>query len=508
MSYDVQSNSEPFLLPKIAKFGGKRSLPWIEYRYTLTPSTGDQSYSASGEIKYQPKLSKTTMKCVYGPASYHACKITATGAGYFDSTSNSVIDRVTEIGQDTISDFRHSNVYMNLALDFTVGLQERRTFWSFFGAKTSTNALNITAAGTSTTGTTMAALKTAWATNLALATAIRAGDYTANAGKDLLGDILWAGVQEVAQPGANISIGDYLADAGFGYYAQVIPGCVIGASQVRLFPLSECNQGYELTFNLESATNAFVGATTAFALSSNRLHLCVIEFNDALTGLMRAAFQNVFTIPTVAIQNYTTQFTNTAANGATFTWQVPVALSNAQGIIFTFRPAANFVATGYTLSQRAKLGCSKYQLQMGNRMLPSNRWVEFNNSAVSSGADAEGFMETCKYFNNTISNNAYVGSVNYTSFNYNCVDAAIATNAGHFCIGYNLQGLFDSQDTEYRSCSQLESNTTFLTVTFTAGADATVYVDCFVQYEQDLLIADGNLTSINKLSAFASGIPG
>lgn len=521
MSYDVKSNPDQYVLPKISKFGQKKSLPWIEYRYTLTPSTGDTSISASGELKYQVKLSKTTFKCVYGPASFHSSLITLTGTGYFDSCANSCIDRVTEIAQDTISDFRHSNVYTNLVLDFVVGKQERKSFWNFFGCAGDNVAYNVAEVGGSPAASTVANLRTWLASNANLATQLTilipsgVGPTIPANGANILADIIWAAINEVnsGANGNNKCLGDYLTTGGFGYYSQVIPGSVIGAMQQKLFPVSECNQGYELAFYLDTYANAFSGAPTAFTMNKNRLHLCVIEFNEALSTLMRNTFQNIFNIPTVGIQNYTTQFTNTA-DGTQFTWQVPVALSNAQGIIFTFRPATNFVAGAWTLSQRAKLGCSQYQLQIGNRVLPSNRFVTLDNKAVSGGADAEGFMETCKYFNNTIANNACVGSVNYKSFNRNISDAAedLTTTSypGHFAIGFNLQGLFDSQDNEFRSCTQLESNTTFLNVTFTKGltADETIYVDAYVQYEMDLIIADGNLTTLNKLSAYSSGIPG
>ena len=521
MNYDVTSSTEPILLPKAVRFVKKKQLPFIEYRYTITPSTGDGTYSSSGQIIYQPKLPKNTFKCVYGPASYHSCLLTmtATNGAYLDSSANCVINQVVEMGQDTVSDFRNSNVYMNMQLDFTIDPTTRRNFWSFFGCGNTiqTNANSIYTAGTSTGGTTQANLRSYWSTNLALGTQLRAildVDFTNStlrkAAADGIADYMWAGVQEMnrTSPYFNNSQGDYLANGGTAYYAQVIPGSVIGALQTRLFPLSELNNGYSLTFNLETFTNAFIGDQTAYTLKSNRLHMCVIEFNEALSGLMRSAFQNVFTIPTSGITNVTTQFTNTQQYGATLTWQVPIALTNAKGIIFCFRGADQFAAGYATLSQRAKLGCSNYQLQVGSRTLPANRWVELNNYATNQGADAEGFMETCKYFNNTISNNSYGGCVNYQSFNNNLVSAATATKylPAHFCIGYNLDGILEQTD-EYRSCTQLESNTTFLTAKFTTGTDQAVYVDCFVLYEMDLVIVEGGLTVQNKLNAFASGMP-
>ena len=515
MNYDVTSSTEPVLLPKAVRFVKKKQLPFIEYRYSITPSSGDTTYSAGSQIVYQPKLSKNTFKCVYGPASFHASCITmtATNGAYIDGISNCVINQCVEIGQDTVSDFRNSNAFINLQLDFTVDADIRKSFWSFFGGAPQTQTNLITTAGTSATATTIANLQTYLASNAALATQMRTicglNVANSNAGADGIADMMWALAQQMNRGNLtqNLAIGDYIATTGTGFYAQLIPGSVIGALQTRLFPLSEVNNGYSLTFNLESVANAFIGDQTAFTLSKNRLHLCVIEFNEALSSLMRSAFQNVFTIPTSGITNVSTQFTGVTS----VTWQVPISLTNAKSIYFVFRHAAQFAAGYATQSQRVKIKASKYQLQIGSRTLPANRWVEMDGSGVNNGdglCDVESFMETSKAFGNTISNNAMTGTVSYKTYNTNIDSAAAATKytPGHFCIAYNLDGIIEQTD-EYRACSQLESNNTFLTVTFYASTATAVYIDCYVLYEMDLVIVDGALTVQNKLNAFSSGIP-
>ena len=68
-----------------------------------------------------------------------------------------------------------------------------------------------------------------------------------------------------------------------------------------------------------------VGDQTSITLSNCRLHLCVIEMNQAISSLMRAAFQNVFIIPTISMQYYSTQFTNTTA-GFSSSWNISINL--------------------------------------------------------------------------------------------------------------------------------------------------------------------------------------
>ena len=58
-NYDI-SQSEPMILPKICKFGYKKTLPFREYKYLHYPLV-DQTYTMNNanqpSIKYIPKLS-------------------------------------------------------------------------------------------------------------------------------------------------------------------------------------------------------------------------------------------------------------------------------------------------------------------------------------------------------------------------------------------------------------------------------------------------------------------
>ena len=104
-NYDITSQSEPMLLPKICKFGYKRTLPFREYKYLHMPMV-DQDYVITAanqpSIKYVPKLStnglNSNMKLIYSPSTYHGCKVllAATNGTRFDSMSNSLFERITE----------------------------------------------------------------------------------------------------------------------------------------------------------------------------------------------------------------------------------------------------------------------------------------------------------------------------------------------------------------------------------------------------------------------------
>ena len=139
-NYGITSQSEPMLLPKISKFGYKRTLPFREYKYLHMPMV-DQTYTINNanqpSIKYIPKLStnwlNSNMKLIYGPSTYHGCDIVNTGSARFDSSSNSIFNRITENGANIITDFQHSNVYMNIVLDFTCSKAQRQTFFNSFG---------------------------------------------------------------------------------------------------------------------------------------------------------------------------------------------------------------------------------------------------------------------------------------------------------------------------------------------------------------------------------------
>ena len=98
-----------------------------------------------------------------------------------------------------------------------------------------------------------------------------------------------------------------------------------------------------------------VGDQTVIALSNCRLHLCVIEMNQTINYLMRAAFQNVFIVPTTSMQYYSTQFTNTTT-GFSGSWNIPINLLNVKGLVFCFRSPRNTASTDHILSQRCKLG--------------------------------------------------------------------------------------------------------------------------------------------------------
>lgn len=533
VNYDVTSTSEPILLPKQAKFGKKRMLGWREYRWTVNPQS-DIAVSSQGNITYVVKLgngTNSTMKLVYGPSSYHHSLITTTGTAAFDSCSNSVIDRVTEIGADVIFDCRKTNIWTNIVMDFTIDILQRKSFYSFFGcggcgnnyeynivnAVPTSNIRNVgNTADIAVPAATAGALQTAWASSTALQLAF-GNLITTVASADALkptianmANFIWAGVSQLTynQMNANTAIGDTLLTTVGAYYAQIIPGSVIGAFQTRLFPISELSNGYELCFYLETAVNALVGAQTEFTMDKNRLHLCVIEYNEKLTSIIRSAFQNVFIIPTVSLAYFPTQYTMGAdVAGSVWNFNVPVNILNAQGILFAFRSSQNDGALYYTLSQRCKFGISQYQLTIGDKVLPANRFVTMSNAVTASVPDAEGFMESSKFFNNCISNNACVGSVDYFNFNANISSTAAnltkTAAPGKFIAAFNLQGLFDSQDSEYRSCVNLESNSTslqFTTNTAYVVGSAVMYVDCYVVYEQDLIVSQGVIQSKNKTS--------
>ena len=109
-----------------------------------------------------------------------------------------------------------------------------------------------------------------------------------DAGADHLADIIWAIANEVSNSEMykyNYNLGEYIANSGVAYYAQIIPGSVIGGFQQKLFPLSELAAGYELEFFTDSITNVMVGDQTSIALDACRLHLCVIEFNNAIGNI-------------------------------------------------------------------------------------------------------------------------------------------------------------------------------------------------------------------------------
>ena len=100
------------------------------------------------------------MKLIYSPSTYHGCevKLTATNGARFDSMSDSLFERITENGANIITDFQHSNVYMNIVLDFTCSKAQRQTFFNFFGCVgngdyTNNNLSRIINAGGSTTTT-------------------------------------------------------------------------------------------------------------------------------------------------------------------------------------------------------------------------------------------------------------------------------------------------------------------------------------------------------------------
>ena len=92
-NYDITSQSEPMLLPKICKFGYKRTSPFREYKYLHMPMVY-QTYSITAanqpSIKYVPKLStnelNSNMKLIYGPSAYHECDIINVGNARFDSS--------------------------------------------------------------------------------------------------------------------------------------------------------------------------------------------------------------------------------------------------------------------------------------------------------------------------------------------------------------------------------------------------------------------------------------
>lgn len=506
-NYDVRA-SGPTVLPKQAKIGMKSKLPWQQYRWSLPP-TNDTSYESETNIIYNVKLADNTqkgrMKWIFGPASYHGTNVqlTATNGAAFDSCgANSLIDRITEIGADVVQDARKTNAYLCIQYDFTIDFLQRRSFFSFFGCG---DMSSIDRAGTSTAATTAANLTTYWATNLALATQLTVlipsgtgPTIPANAA-NVLADILWAGISSLSCSGKTQNMGDYLATGASLYYAQIIPGSVIGALQNRLFPLSELAQGYELTFYLETLNNAMIGDQTTIKMDKNRLHLCVIEYNETLSNLLRASFENIFVIPTTYLEYYSTQI-STAAAQTNYTWAVPCNILNAKGIIFSFRRSASLVKGYQSLGLRCRLGISSHQLMIGNRMLPSNRFITM--PGATSTPDNEGFLESMLFFNNTISANGSVGNVDYASFN-NYVSAAQAIlpdTKGTFVMAYNLEGLFDAQDSEYRSGVNLESNTTSITFTTTAADSGTATLDCWILGEMDLVVAQGVLTTKNKKS--------
>lgn len=497
--------------PSIARWSNKKLLGFREYKVVLTPSSGDQTYSPSTNLVYNPKLtgSPATIKTVYSPASYHISRFnftTGTTGAYLDGCANCIIDRVSSVAGDVIMDCRKTNVYTNIVLDATVkGQANRDNYYSFFGAGASKYNFqyNINKAGV--TATTLSTLRGYWASNAALNTQLQAmyGTSVANSNTNAgtLADIIWAGVKELSYSKANgsSSLGDYILAGANQTYAQFIPDSIIGTFATQLFPLSEC-ASYELTFYLETLNNAFVGDMTAVTIDQCRLHLDVIEINETLSRIIRDSLSNVFIIPTTGLEFQQLTVANSTSGLTQYSWPIPLSLVNCKGLMFSFFDVNNDGASYPTLTQRCKFGMTSAQLQIGQYVYPANRLIQ--STGTTNLSDPEFFLESMKYFNNQLDDG--LGCINYWNYNANISVSGTGNDltrdisaCGQFFLAFNLEGIFDAP--EYRACQSVDPQTTVLTFTLTTGGGArNIYIMCHALYEMDLVIANGVLNVKNK----------
>ena len=498
---------EDLKLPKIANFYKKNLLGWKEQRISIKP-VDIRTRSPGDEIKYTIKYSSpqsVNMYQVYPGCTWHKTKISLTGAtgGYLDGSSNSCIRKISELGAILVSEYDKCNVMQNVQTDFTVTDFQRNNYWSQFGMGSQGNNFKygIHSSGqTETVGLLRGYLASNTTLNTKLKLMYGTGIANSNASAEALGDILWAGLSELTynKMNNNTSLGQFIVGGEYLIAAQMIHSSMIGTLAQSLYPISE-TYGYDLTMTLETSNNAFVGNQTTFTMSNNELFLTLIEYSVELTNLIRDITHKEFIIPTVGIKNYAWQFSNLADTSSSFTWNIPCNLLNATGLLIVFRPSENYTVGSCTLSQRAKLGIFNYNLSIGGRQVNPGRGIEMDE--LTGLSDPEGFMETCKFFGNDISSMTPTGNVSAYSYNQD-IQSTISNQTttkkvGHFAIGYNLQGLFNEEEENYRSATTLNAMDTIFTFYNKIGLATNVNVDCFITYEMDLLIQEGLLYAFN-----------
>ena len=72
-----------------------------------------------------------------------------------------------------------------------------------------------------------------------------------------------------------------------------------------------------------------------------------------------------------------------------------------------------------------------------------------------------------------------------------------------FVLAYNLEGIH-YQDTEFRTCQQLNASTKILNFTYKLTSGATTQIDSFVLYEFDLVVMDKILSAKEKYITVAN----
>ncbi len=441
----------------------------IEWEDEITPWGGDTDYYAGKTLIYKLRASDDRLRYLYGPATYHTCKVTINDAtSAFDSTSNCFFRSLKLSGAGTLEEIDNCHILNNILLDCTVNAYDRKQYFSFLGGG---NAYGCTGAQEN-----------------------------------------W---QQFSINNNNIRDGYIIEDGDDGYFCQLIPSGLVGAFADKMVVLSEIKEGLKLELKLETNALALVSAGGSYLLSECRLKMSIIELNDLLTESVRRIYDGIFIIPFTSWANETKNII-TGNTGSTI--EISTGLKYVKGIIACFR--SDDIVSGAnerSLSTRAKFHMIEYSWSVNGRKYPATNVIELvddselcNNGrfgwhvvagppAVNTGLgdadifDSRSFFNVMKCFNNFASTHATC-SFSMNEFLSTGMlgregdDEVNISGKGAFLCAVSLE-LPNSED-EFRTTTNCQNNKISFKYKLASGLTQNIYCDFYIQHSADLLIED------------------